>query len=27
MARVLNKNPEITVVVTDEVNMDNWGIA
>ena len=26
LARVLNKNPETTVVVIDEVNMDNWGI-
>ena len=26
LARVLNKNPETTVVVTDEVDMDNWGI-
>lgn len=24
---VLNKNPATTVVVIDEVNMDNWGIA
>ena len=24
---VLNKNPETTVVVIDEVNTDNWGIA
>ena len=23
---VLNKNPETTVVVIDEVDMDNWGI-
>lgn len=23
---VLNKNPATTVVVIDEVNMDNWGI-
>lgn len=23
---VLNKNPQTTVVVIDEVNMDNWGI-
>lgn len=23
---VLNKNPETTVVVIDEVNTDNWGI-
>ncbi len=26
LARVLNKNPETTVVVIDEVSMDNWGI-
>ncbi|MCG8316366.1 MAG: 4-oxalocrotonate tautomerase family protein [Pseudomonadales bacterium] len=24
---VLNKNPQTTVVVIDEVNTDNWGIA
>ncbi len=24
---VLGKNPEITVVVIDEINTDNWGIA
>lgn len=24
---VLNKNPATTVVVIDEVNTDNWGIA
>ncbi|MEH6446962.1 MAG: 4-oxalocrotonate tautomerase family protein [Oceanospirillaceae bacterium] len=24
---VLDKNPATTVVVIDEVNMDNWGIA
>ncbi|WP_146553015.1 4-oxalocrotonate tautomerase family protein [Rummeliibacillus sp. SL167] len=24
---VLNKNPNTTVVVVDEVNTDNWGIA
>lgn len=24
---VLNKNPETTIVVIDEVNTDNWGIA
>ena len=24
---VLNKNPSTTVVVIDEVNTDNWGIA
>ena len=27
LARVLNKNPQTTVVVIDEVDMDNWGIA
>ena len=26
LSRVLNKNPEMTVVVIDEINMDNWGI-
>ncbi|MCF7521143.1 4-oxalocrotonate tautomerase family protein [Neisseria sp. ZJ106] len=26
LSRVLNKNPETTVVVIDEVDMDNWGI-
>ncbi len=26
LARVLNKNPHTTVVVIDEVDMDNWGI-
>ena len=26
LARVLNKNTETTVVVIDEVDMDNWGI-
>ena len=26
LARVLNKNPETTVIVIDEVDMDNWGI-
>ena len=26
LARVLNNNPETTVVVIDEVDMDNWGI-
>ncbi|VTX55971.1 4-oxalocrotonate tautomerase family protein [Neisseria sp. DTU_2020_1000833_1_SI_GRL_NUU_006] len=26
LARVLNKNPQTTVVVIDEVDMDNWGI-
>lgn len=24
---VLGKNPETTIVIIDEVNMDNWGIA
>ncbi|WP_335342650.1 tautomerase family protein [Rodentibacter caecimuris] len=23
---MLNKNPETTVVIIDEVDMDNWGI-
>ncbi|MCF7521086.1 4-oxalocrotonate tautomerase family protein [Neisseria sp. ZJ106] len=27
LSRVLNKNPETTVVVIDEVDMDNWGIS
>jgi len=26
VSRVLNKNPETTVVVIDEIDMDNWGI-
>ena len=26
LTRVLNKNPETTIVVIDEVAMDNWGI-
>ncbi|MDR1685191.1 MAG: 4-oxalocrotonate tautomerase family protein [Desulfovibrio sp.] len=26
LKRVLNKNPATTVVVIDEVEMDNWGI-
>jgi 4-oxalocrotonate tautomerase family enzyme len=26
LARVLGKNPATTVVVIDEVEMDNWGI-
>lgn len=26
LQRVLNKNPQTTVVVIDEVDMDNWGI-
>lgn len=26
LQRVLNKNPATTVVVIDEVAMDNWGI-
>ena len=25
LQKVLNKNPETTVVVIDEVDMDNWG--
>jgi 4-oxalocrotonate tautomerase len=27
LVTVLNKNPATTVVVIDEVEMDNWGIA
>lgn len=27
LQEVLGKNPETTVVVIDEVNTDNWGIA
>jgi 4-oxalocrotonate tautomerase len=27
LQRVLNKNPETTIVVIDEVETDNWGIA
>lgn len=26
LARVLNKNPATTVVVIDEINMDNYGL-
>ncbi len=26
LVRVLNKNPETTVVIIDEVETDNWGI-
>lgn len=26
LQRVLNKNPATTVVVIDEVDLDNWGI-
>ncbi|MEO7640997.1 MAG: 4-oxalocrotonate tautomerase family protein [Ramlibacter sp.] len=26
LVKVLNKNPNTTVVVIDEVEMDNWGI-
>ncbi|QEY24444.1 tautomerase family protein [Neisseria animalis] len=26
LSKVLNKNPETTVVVIDEVPMDNWGL-
>lgn len=26
LVRVLNKNPATTVVIIDEVDMDNWGI-
>ena len=25
LSRVLNKNPETTVVVIDEIDMDTWG--
>lgn len=25
LVRVLNKNPETTVVVIDEIDLDNWG--
>ncbi|MDR2504128.1 MAG: 4-oxalocrotonate tautomerase family protein [Deltaproteobacteria bacterium] len=27
LARVLNKNPATTVVIIEEVDMDNWGMA
>lgn len=27
LVRVLNKNPATTVVIIDEVEIDNWGIA
>ena len=27
LVRVLNKNPATTVVVIDEIDTDNWGIA
>jgi 4-oxalocrotonate tautomerase len=27
LQRVLNKNPATTVVVIDEIDTDNWGIA
>ncbi len=27
LQRVLHKNPATTIVVIDEVNTDNWGIA
>ena len=27
LERILNKNPSTTVVVIDEVETDNWGIA
>jgi len=27
LVRVLKKNPSTTIVVIDEVEMDNWGIA
>lgn len=26
LVRVLNKNPSTTVVIIEEVDMDNWGI-
>lgn len=26
LSRVLNKNPATTVVIIDEVDVDNWGI-
>ncbi len=26
LVKVLNKNPQTTVVVIEEVDMDNWGI-
>lgn len=26
LSLVLNKNPETTVIVIDEIDMDNWGI-
>ena len=26
LVEVLNKNPETTFVVIDEVNIDNWGV-
>ena len=26
LQRVLNKNPETTIVIIDEISMDNWGI-
>ncbi|WP_299251582.1 4-oxalocrotonate tautomerase family protein [uncultured Cytophaga sp.] len=26
LVKVLNKNPQTTVVVIDEINTDNWGI-
>lgn len=27
LEKLLNKNPETTVVIIDEVDTDNWGIA
>lgn len=27
LVEVLNKNPQTTVVVIDEINTDNWGVA
>lgn len=26
LSRVLNKNPETTIVIIDEIEMSNWGI-
>ena len=26
LARVLNKNPKTTIVIIEEVDMDNWGV-
>jgi 4-oxalocrotonate tautomerase len=27
VVEILNKNPETTHVVIDEINLDNWGVA